>query len=424
MRKLLAAVLIFCPVLFAQVEHAKGGSPYSFTPEFNIDLAGYKGSVNNKTRVDVFLQVPYSSVQFIKASEGYIARYSVSLTFYDEDRSTIIFERIWNEKIIATNFAQTSSKQSFNLSYRSFEILSGNYNLKIVVEDLDSRKTSSMDRMVIIASYKDPLDISDLILIKDRITEDGQERIIPNVSREVTNKDKSISFFYEIYSDMQRQVTISYKIEDKDRNVIYSLDEEKTVAPGINTVEHTIEEPKLSLGDYNLIVRVESRDINSIKLAQKTIFSKIYGVPASIKDLDKAIDQMIYIASTDEIDEIETGKTYEDKLKNFLYFWNLKDPSPNTEENEVLSEYYRRINYANEKFQSFYEGWRTDMGMIFVTLGAPDYVERYPFSESSKPYEIWDYYDINKRFIFVDQTGFGDYRLLNPVFGDWYRYRQ
>ena len=27
-------------------------------------------------------------------------------------------------------------------------------------------------------------------------------------------------------------------------------------------------------------------------------------------------------------------------------------------------------------------------------------------------------------FVFVDETGFGDYRLLNPVYGDWYRFRR
>ena len=102
----------------------------------------------------------------------------------------------------------------------------------------------------------------------------------------------------------------------------------------------------------------------------------------------------------------------------------MKDPSPKTDVNEVLIEYYRRIAYANDHFESYYDGWRTDMGMIYVTLGPPNYVERHPFEYDSKPYEIWSYYDINREFIFVDQTGFGDYRLYQPVYGDWYRYRQ
>ncbi len=132
---------------------------------------------------------------------------------------------------------------------------------------------------------------------------------------------------------------------------------------------------------------------------------------------------MMYIASPSEIDYIKEAKTYDEKLKRYLAFWKKKDPTPNTPENEVLNEYYRRVDYANANFKSYYEGWRTDMGMIYITLGPPDQVERHPFEYDSKPYEIWYYYNLNRRFIFVDETGFGDYRLLNPDFTDWrYRY--
>ena len=62
--------------------------------------------------------------------------------------------------------------------------------------------------------------------------------------------------------------------------------------------------------------------------------------------------------------------------------------------------------------------------MIYIVLGPPNNVERHPFEYDSKPYEIWYYYGINQQFYFVDDTGFGDYRLLNFNYGDWYRYRQ
>ena len=61
------------------------------------------------------------------------------------------------------------------------------------------------------------------------------------------------------------------------------------------------------------------------------------------------------------------------------------------------------------------------MGMIYIVLGPPDNVDRHPFEYDSKPYEIWYYYDINRSFYFLDETGFGDYRLLNRNY-DWFRY--
>ncbi|MDP3581631.1 MAG: GWxTD domain-containing protein, partial [Ignavibacteria bacterium] len=65
-----------------------------------------------------------------------------------------------------------------------------------------------------------------------------------------------------------------------------------------------------------------------------------------------------------------------------------------------------------------------DMGMIYITFGPPSNVERHPLDSDAKPYEIWDYYEINRSFTFVDETGFGNYRLINPDFSRWPGYRQ
>ena len=104
-------------------------------------------------------------------------------------------------------------------------------------------------------------------------------------------------------------------------------------------------------------------------------------------------------------------------------FWKKKDPTPGSERNEIFEEYYRRVNYANEAFSHYVEGWRTDRGMVFIILGPPNNVDRHPMDFDAKPYEVWQYYDLSKDFIFMDETGFGDYRLITPLYGDYYRFR-
>ena len=34
------------------------------------------------------------------------------------------------------------------------------------------------------------------------------------------------------------------------------------------------------------------------------------------------------------------------------------DPTPKTEFNELMDEYYRRVSYANENFEGWKEGWK------------------------------------------------------------------
>ncbi|CUS97606.1 GWxTD domain-containing protein [Candidatus Kryptonium thompsonii] len=86
-----------------------------------------------------------------------------------------------------------------------------------------------------------------------------------------------------------------------------------------------------------------------------------------------------------------------------------------------MEEYYSRVKYANEHFGHYLEGWKTDMGMVYIIFGPPSSVDRHPFDINAKPYEIWYYYEINRRFIFLDETGFGDYRLITPLWDEWTR---
>lgn len=59
-------------------------------------------------------------------------------------------------------------------------------------------------------------------------------------------------------------------------------------------------------------------------------------------------------------------------------------------------------------------GWRTDRGRLWIRYGTPADRIRRPFPiADTRPYEIW-YYDVGAGYVylFVDEDGFGDYRLL------------
>ena len=141
-----------------------------------------------------------------------------------------------------------------------------------------------------------------------------------------------------------------------------------------------------------------------------------WGLPRSVKDLDLAIDQLRYIAKEGEMSPMQDAKTEEEKQAKFLEFWKKRDPNPNTPRNEKMELFYARVDYANRHFSHYREGWRTDMGMIYIIFGPPSDVSRHPFEVDTKPYEVWRYYDLNYEFVFQDESGFGDYRLLNPLY--------
>src|SRR5690242_4944650 len=110
-------------------------------------------------------------------------------------------------------------------------------------------------------------------------------------------------------------------------------------------------------------------------------------------------------------------------------FWQRRDPTPDTVENEFKEEHYRRIAYANEHFAAGIPGWKSDRGRIYIQYGPPDEIESHPSggtyerpidegggSTSTFPFEDWRYRyleDIGQEIIieFVDTCMCGDYHM-------------
>jgi GWxTD domain-containing protein len=168
------------------------------------------------------------------------------------------------------------------------------------------------------------------------------------------------------------------------------------------------------VGDRKRVIRTS---------VSRSCFIQLKGLPPSIVNIDKAVDQLKYIATEDEISYIKGAPAPDEEQRRFLEFWAKRDPDPSTVENELMDEYYSRVEYADKNFSNFGEGWRSDRGMVYIMFGRPENIDRYPFNANNKPYEIWYYYALNRQFIFVDDTGFGDYRLHYPTTDLWGRMR-
>jgi GWxTD domain-containing protein len=120
----------------------------------------------------------------------------------------------------------------------------------------------------------------------------------------------------------------------------------------------------------------------------------------------------------------------DEERDNFIEaFWQRRDPTPDTEENEYKEEHYRRIAYSNEHFAAGIPGWKTDRGRIYIMYGPADEVDSHPSGGSYErpmeegggetstfPFEDWRYRyleGIGQEVIieFVDTCMCGDYHM-------------
>ena len=143
--------------------------------------------------------------------------------------------------------------------------------------------------------------------------------------------------------------------------------------------------------------------------------------PQSSEDISLALRQMRYIVPEDSLDKYLEAALKDQKLF-FKAYWKQRDPNPNSTVNELMEEYFGRVNKSNKDFSTFENnGWLTDRGRLLIKFGYPDDVERHPFELHTNPYVIWRYYSLRKIFLFTDRTGFGDYQLHPDYFDQEWR---
>ena len=97
---------------------------------------------------------------------------------------------------------------------------------------------------------------------------------------------------------------------------------------------------------------------------------------------EKLIKPVLYMSTSTEISELNQAQ---DTKKAFDRYW-LSLMSGNEEvARKTLRAYFNRVEEANRLFTSYKEGWKTDKGMIYIVLGAPDRVQR------NREREVWVY---------------------------------
>jgi len=130
-------------------------------------------------------------------------------------------------------------------------------------------------------------------------------------------------------------------------------------------------------------------------------------------------EDVAYIVSDEEkkaFKQLDTDVAREEFVEQF---WERRDPTPGTSENEFKEEIYRRIAYANDHFSTVMPGWRTDRGRIYIQYGPPDEINAHssaPGPRPGIPVELWRYKHIegvgnNIVIAFVDTGRNGEYRM-------------
>lgn len=373
----------------------------------------------------------------------FISKYNVEYIIYDNNNEQIQIKN-FKKSIIEEDYSKTQSiNGEFELNQYSFIIPSGDY--KIVVkfyDELAEKKFEKSKSFSVINFSEFDFSLSGLMLVSDIEENKGKFKITPFISENINKINSNFFLFYETYYNPSKNLNYDYdlfvKIYDDKNNIVYEKSKilqnikiDNSNQSTLNTKQFYIyinDIKKLSNGKYTIKLFAAKPTINNefeesdlIAVSQRSIVYYDDQNSEIVNNLETSIKQLRYVATQTEIDKINSGKNETEKILLFQEFWQSLDPTPNTERNEAFDDYYKKVQYANNNFKSYTEGWLSDKGQIYIVLGQPTNIEKSQDPTRRVVYERWVYG--SREFIFADNNGFGDFRLIRPYsFNEKYKY--
>ncbi|MEQ8525705.1 GWxTD domain-containing protein [Gracilimonas sp.] len=403
-----------------------GKTTLAFIFRFNNDFIPFKKiPLNNNLNAPTDAEF-YSTIRLnTEVFEGKLNR-------RNDPSSNSASRDVWKDTLFTNNFEQTQSPTNYASGTLSAPLSPGHYNFILqlaMMQEINERNTRRREVYVPDLATKKT---GEIILIKDRQDD----------NLELMNMERNVLFGKDFYALI--------RIPEYDNSASYSVKVDKAKTSRKDTTSiNNIHSAKLASGDIfqNSTVRINKSGTPSLNIIQgdqpytyalvsipgstfenapyilkltkdgqnepvaESFFRSYWPeMPASLYNLDVAINNLKYIVSEKELKQIDSGNNRE-REKKFREFWESKDPTPKTVYNELMAEYYRRIDFAYKEFGSQENpmGHESDQGEVYIKFGPPNEKER-RFPESGKTIEVWKY--PNRTFVFEATSGFGDFMLV------------
>lgn len=394
--------------------------PYSYLP--------FKRSRESNAQGD-FKSTVNLNMEVFNSTEEKLGKKHISIDNLEPAESAF-----WADTAYAKSYEQSQSNNQFLSGHLDVSLKPGIYSYILQMNKVDgSEQRISRALSIRIKPYSET-ETGDIIIGKDLIRGEAETRFklmslgdniifgqdfyilahIPGYQPEskylleivrANDSDKQAPrvFMQDLTNKHLRENVYPSWTNDQDGNLITLHTREKGYAYALVKV------PGSTLPNNQYRMRISGRESGQV-VAQSAFNTLWIDMPTSLLSLNVSIDMLRFIVNEETLAELSSGSRAEREQK-FRTFWEQRDPTPNTAFNELMAEYYRRIDYAYEHFSSSsLPGYETDQGKIYISYGPPQNVER-KFPPDGATTEIWHY--PNRRFIFKATSGFGDFKLIS-----------
>lgn len=426
---------------------------YSYSDDnlyFSFDYSVFK-TEEQKSILEIYYSINQKTLTYAKKDNQFEAAAKISIIIKENSSDKIIYSKLFKTPSVVSDTSDAILNQKI-VGQLNFVISDGSYKMEIVGSDFnDSAKIDFYNENFIVNNYtSSDLKISDIEL-SDNITKSDNSssifykntlEVIPNPSGLFGMNLNELNYYYEVYGltpeNISEDYIANFSIINLNKEALISINKPykrkseskadfgKIIIDSLQRGSYIL---KISIIDSLKNVNISSEKkfyvFNNMivnKVDKQDNFLKSEYITATEEDIDKEFEYAKYIMTDKEIGNYEKLNKLSDKKKYMYAFWKAKDVNPSTLVVEDKIDYLKRVAEANLKFKEAYrEGWKTDRGRIFIVYGSPNDIERFPFEQENKSYEVWSYNTAKGggECVFIErQSSSGVYILTHSSFNN------
>jgi len=380
-------------------------------PMFDFEVASFPTATFQNAETHVYVWVRNTHLQYIASDTVYSARYQINIGIANQRGSSVLTE---DRTLRATerNYALTIDPKIQRVQHFAFQLAPGEYSFQIRLLDMNSNRFRVQERKKTVRTFdRDKLEISDVLFVSESDTGSiNPQNVLP--SFRIPVQERIFVYAEVIIPENINSLRLESTLRQKEGKEGFNFSQEVTSKKEISKVFLQINNESMVRGENQLFLRVVGEgQTRTIRKDLRFVAGEqaLEGLP-----VDNLIGPLIYVTDSDDWKKLRSASDA-DRDSVFKAFWDKRDPTPDSPDNEMFNEFYKRVEVTNRNFgYSRKDGWRTDRGRVFIVFGPPDRIERStPATYSQREYEIWYYEELREKFVFYDEYGFGDFRLVS-----------
>jgi GWxTD domain-containing protein len=365
-------------------------------------------------------------VVFERDGNNFNANFRVIVEVTDGE-AKLITREIKDNQIVVYNFESTNDKNLFVQDIINFHLNPGEYKVKAIISDLNSTGEKKLEPEDLnLNEIRDEIVFKPLIIKSEEITcEKKPVLLYVNSGNQIPFRNESFNLIIPVKDTSVHELELN--IQNNDENIFEGKLIESylihlgmvkcgeniviTSFPGNTLIKYFVLKnvnKNMNEGEVTISVKSDENDISEEYQLNVFWIDK----PFSLIEPEQAIEFLNFIEPDSVIASMldEDESAYQKVLNDY---WKKFDPTSETSFNEIMFEYYNRVDYALKEFKGLgkMNGAKSDRGMIYIKFGKPERVERMS-NPQGLIVETWTYLNPDRKFSFIDKKGSGNFTLI------------